>query len=31
MSAQPLALVVFGPFQVSAAQETFWYFAYGLL
>ena len=24
------ALVVFGPFQVSAAQETFWYFAYGL-
>jgi hypothetical protein len=30
MSAQPLALVVFGPFQVSAAQETFWYFAYGL-
>jgi len=24
------ALVVFGPFQVNAGQEAFWYFAYGL-
>jgi len=24
------ALVIFGPFQVNAGQEAFWYFAYGL-
>ena len=25
------ALVIFGPFQVNAGQEAFWYFAYGLV